>query len=81
MQQATYRDGFTSGGHSAKVTFRPVSRAHNTSSTEAPMKTRRPNRSWYSMKGTTVGPSVIPGYVNVYRCGKFIASVPAEKIA
>ncbi len=35
--------------------------------------------TWYSEKGTTTRPSSVPGYVNIYRCGKFIASVPAEE--
>ena len=34
--------------------------------------------SWYSEKGTEERPSAIPGHVDLYRCGKFIASVPKE---
>jgi hypothetical protein len=33
--------------------------------------------SWYSEKGTTVRPSATPGHVDLYRCGKFIATVKA----
>lgn len=40
------------------------------------MKTRR---TWYSEKGTVEKPSKVPGMVELHRCGKFIALVPAKK--
>jgi hypothetical protein len=33
--------------------------------------------TWYTEKGTTESPSSIPGHVDLYRAGKFIATVKA----
>ena len=34
--------------------------------------------TWYSEKGTEERPSSVPGMVDLYRCGKFIATVAAQ---
>jgi len=39
-------------------------------------KTQKPG-SWYTEKGTIEKPSSTPGYVDLYRCGKFVATVKA----
>jgi hypothetical protein len=41
------------------------------------MNTKKKQASWYTEKGTTERPSSIPGHVDLYRCGKFIATVKA----
>lgn len=47
------------------------------------MKTKRQVKvgtgSWYTEKGTEERPSSIPGMVELVRCGKLIAIVPAKK--
>jgi hypothetical protein len=35
-------------------------------------------KSWYTEQGTEERPSKIAGMVDLYRCGKFIATVPAK---
>ena len=41
-------------------------------------KTKKTKKSsWYSEKSTEERPSSIPGHVDLYRCGKFIATVKA----
>jgi len=34
--------------------------------------------TWYTEKGTEERPSATPGMVDLYRLGKFIATVPAQ---
>ena len=34
--------------------------------------------TWYTEKGITERPSSTPGMVDLYRAGKFIATVPAK---
>ena len=43
-------------------------------------KSRKSRKSWYSMKGTEIKPSSVPGHVTVSRCGKFIALLPIESL-
>jgi len=40
---------------------------------------KRGNGKWYTERGTEERPSSIPGMVELWRCGKFIAVVPAVK--
>lgn len=42
------------------------------------MTKSRKSKSWYTEQGTTERPSSIPGHVDLYRCGKFIATVLAK---
>jgi len=39
--------------------------------------TKKGTGSWYTEKGTVERPSNIPGHVDLYRAGKFIATVKA----
>lgn len=41
------------------------------------MNKTKQSKSWYTEKGTTERPSSIPGHVDLYRCGKYIATVRA----
>jgi hypothetical protein len=41
------------------------------------IKNKKGTGSWYTEKGTVERPSSIPGMVDLYRAGKFIATVKA----
>ena len=41
----------------------------------------RRRRTWYSEQGTEERESSVPGMVDLYRAGKFIATVPGARAA